>query len=107
MSEDQRRVVAVTIHDVARRARVSVATVSRALGDPQLVRESTRDRVLRAAKQLDYHPNRAARSLVTGKTGNLGIIVPDLNNPFYPSVVRGAQARRSEEHTSELQSQFH
>lgn len=88
--------MAVTIHDVARRARVSVATVSRALSDPQLVRESTRDRVLKAAKQLDYHPNRAARSLITGKTGNLGIIVPDLNNPFYPSVVRGAQARAHE-----------
>ncbi|HXR55594.1 MAG TPA: LacI family DNA-binding transcriptional regulator [Casimicrobiaceae bacterium] len=82
-----------TIHDVARRARVSVATVSRALSTPQLVRESTRERIVKAAKALDYHPNRAARSLITGKTGNLGIVVPDLENPFYPSVVRGVQAR--------------
>ncbi len=85
--------MAITIHDVARRARVSVATVSRALTQPQLVRQTTRDRVLKAAKELAYHPNRAARSLITGKTGNLGIVVPDLDNPFYPSVVRGVQAR--------------
>jgi DNA-binding LacI/PurR family transcriptional regulator len=85
--------VAITIHDVARRARVSVTTVSRALAQPELVRESTRERVLIAARQLAYHPNRAARGLVTGKTGNIGIIVPDLDNPFYPSVLRGAQAR--------------
>jgi DNA-binding LacI/PurR family transcriptional regulator len=85
--------VAITIHDVARRARVSVATVSRALTRPQLVRETTRHRVLKAAKALAYHPNRAARSLITGQTGNLGIVVPDLDNPFYPSVVRGVQAR--------------
>jgi DNA-binding LacI/PurR family transcriptional regulator len=89
----ERADVAITIHDVARRARVSVATVSRALTQPQLVREATRDRVLKAAKALAYHPNRAARSLITGQTGNLGIVVPDLDNPFYPSVVRGVQAR--------------
>ena len=84
--------MAITIHDVARRARVSVTTVSRALAEPQLVRETTRERVLAVAKQLAYHPNRAARSLITGKTGNIGIIVPDLDNPFYPSVLRGVQA---------------
>ena len=48
--------------------------------------------MLAVAKQLAYHPNRAARSLITGKTGNIGIIVPDLDNPFYPSVLRGVQA---------------
>jgi DNA-binding LacI/PurR family transcriptional regulator len=84
--------LAITIHDVAPRARVSVTTVSRALAEPQLVRETTRARVLAVAKQLAYHPNQAARSLITGKTGNIGIIVPDLDNPFYPSVLRGVQA---------------
>jgi DNA-binding LacI/PurR family transcriptional regulator len=84
--------LAITIHDVARRAGVSVTTVSRALAEPQLVRDETRERVLAVAKQLAYHPNRAARSLITGKTGNIGIIVPDLDNPFYPSVLRGVQA---------------
>jgi LacI family transcriptional regulator len=63
------------------------------LSKPDLVRETTRERILKAAKEIAYHPNRAARSLITGKTGNLGVIVPDLDNPFYPSVVRGVQAR--------------
>src|SRR5438552_3690596 len=77
-------VVAITIRDVARRAHVSVATVSRALAEPQLLREQTRKRVLAAAEQLAYRPNPAARSLITGRTGNIGIIVPDLANPFDP-----------------------
>jgi DNA-binding LacI/PurR family transcriptional regulator len=84
--------MAVTIHDVARRAKVSVSTVSRALAEPHLVRQSTLERVLAIARKLDYHPNPAARSLITGKTGNIGIIVPDIANPFYPSVLRGVQA---------------
>jgi LacI family transcriptional regulator len=83
----------VTIHDVARRARVSPSTVSRALSASHLVRVSTRDRVLAAAEELGYQPNPAARSLITGRTGNIGIIVPDLNNPFYTGVLRGVQSR--------------
>lgn len=82
-----------TIRDVARKTNLSVATVSRALASSDLVARATRDRVFAAAQLLGYSPNPAARSLVTGKTGNLGVIVPDLNNPFYPNVVKGAQAR--------------
>jgi DNA-binding LacI/PurR family transcriptional regulator len=82
-----------TIHDVARRARVSASTVSRALGESPLVRVATRERVLAAARELGYQPNPAARSLITGRTGNIGIIVPDLSNPFYTGVLRGVQAR--------------
>jgi len=85
-----------TIRDVARRARVSVTTVSRALTQPELLRQSTRQRVLKIAKALAYHPNRAARSLITGKTGTIGIVVPDLANPFYPGVLRGVQTRAHE-----------
>jgi DNA-binding LacI/PurR family transcriptional regulator len=70
-----------------------VTTVSRALTEPRLVSKSTLARVLAAAKQLAYRPNPAARSLITGKTGNIGIIVPDLENPFYTSVLRGVQTR--------------
>ena len=81
------------IHDVARSARVSPTTVSRAFVRPALLRADTLERVLAAAKALDYHPNRAASSLSTGKTGNIGIVVPDLSNPFYPAIVRGAQLR--------------
>lgn len=88
--------MAVTIHDVARVAGVSVATVSRALADPHLVRHSTRSRVLKVVEQLAYHPNPAARSLITGKTGTIGVIVPDIGNPFYPSILRGLQTRAHE-----------
>jgi DNA-binding LacI/PurR family transcriptional regulator len=83
----------VTIHDVARRAAVSPSTVSRALSASHLVSGPTRDRVLAAAKELSYQPNLAARSLITGRTGNLGIVVSDLSNPFYTGVLQGVQAR--------------
>jgi LacI family transcriptional regulator, galactose operon repressor len=83
--------VAVTIRDVARQAQVSVATVSRALTSPDLVRAATRERVLAVAADLGYQPNLAARGLITGKTGNIGIVVPDLNNPFFTGVLKGVQ----------------
>ncbi|MGC9668980.1 LacI family DNA-binding transcriptional regulator [Planosporangium sp. 12N6] len=83
----------VTIHDVARRAKVSASTVSRALSASHHVRGTTRDRVLAAARELGYQPNPAAQSLITGRTGNIGIVVPDLGNPFYTGVLRGVQAR--------------
>jgi LacI family transcriptional regulator/LacI family repressor for deo operon, udp, cdd, tsx, nupC, and nupG len=92
--------VAVTIRDVARQAQVSVSTVSRALSAPGLVKETTRQRVLDVVAGLGYQPNRAARSLITGRTGNLGIVVPDLENPFYPAVLRGVQTRAGEAGTS-------
>jgi DNA-binding LacI/PurR family transcriptional regulator len=85
--------MAVGIHDVARRAGVSVATVSRSYTVPDTVREATRVRVLQAAGELGYRPNRAARGLITGRTGNVGVIVPDLGNPYFQSVLKGAQAR--------------
>jgi LacI family transcriptional regulator len=86
----------VTIKDVARAAGVSPATVCRALSTPELVKAETGDRVRRFATELGYSPNRAARGLITGRTGNLGLIVPDLANPFFPSVVKGIQARARE-----------
>src|SRR5690625_5606895 len=70
-----------TANDVARLARVSVSTVSRALSSPHLVAPATLQKVQQAADQLGYLPNRAARGLVTGRTGNLALIIPDLNNP--------------------------
>jgi len=86
----------VTIKDVARVAGVSPSTVSRALTTPALVQTETRSRVERAAAELGYQPNRAARGLITGRTGNIGLLVPDLGNPFFPSVVKGVQARAHE-----------
>ena len=85
-----------TIRDVAKAANVSPATVSRAFVRPEKVDDATRERVLKTAAQLDYKPNKAARSLITGLTGNIGIVVPDLTNPFFPAIVRGIQARAEE-----------
>jgi DNA-binding LacI/PurR family transcriptional regulator len=82
-----------SIHDVARAAGVSVATVSRSFTAPDTVATRTRERVLAAAAELNYEPNRAARGLITGRTGNVGVIVPDLGNPYFHAVLKGAQAR--------------
>ena len=84
--------MAATIRDVAKAAGVSQSTVSRALSTPELVNPVTRARVEAAARKLGYQPNRAARGLITGRTGNLGLVVPDLANPFFASVVKGVQA---------------
>ncbi len=90
--------MAVTITDVARAAGVSPSTVSRAISAPERVDPATRQRILRVAEHLGYHPNRAARGLITGRTGNLGLILPDLTNPFFPSLVKAVQqqAHRSD-----------
>lgn len=85
--------MAVTIRDVARAAGVSISTVSRALSSPDQVAERTRLRVQDAARTMDYRPNRAASGLITGRTGNIGLVVPDLENPFFGSICKGVQAR--------------
>jgi DNA-binding LacI/PurR family transcriptional regulator len=84
---------AATITDVARAAGMSISTVSRAFHMPELVRASTRARALAAADELGYTPNRAARGLITGRTGSLGLIVPDIANPFFPPMIKAAQQR--------------
>jgi DNA-binding LacI/PurR family transcriptional regulator len=61
-----------------------------------LVNEATREQVRKAADRLGYRANRAARGLVTGRTRNLGIVVPDLANPVFPSIVKGIQSRAHE-----------
>ncbi|HEU0055158.1 MAG TPA: LacI family DNA-binding transcriptional regulator, partial [Longimicrobium sp.] len=83
----------ITTHDVARRAGVSQATVSLVLGgNPRArVAQATRERVMHAAAELGYRPNMAARSLVRGRSYALGVVVPDLSNPFFLDVVTGAQ----------------
>ncbi|MEO9014424.1 MAG: LacI family DNA-binding transcriptional regulator [Terrimesophilobacter sp.] len=74
-----------TIRQVAAAAGVSVATASRALSGSPSVIETTRQRVLDVAAALDFTVSRLARSLVTGSTGNVGVILPDVTNPFYSS----------------------
>src|SRR5262245_20789032 len=77
--------------DVAKRAGVTVSTASRALARPEMVRPETRERVEQAAAELGYAPNRAARSLITGRTGVIGIVVPDLANAYFAHIARAAQ----------------
>ncbi|MEU1389489.1 MULTISPECIES: LacI family DNA-binding transcriptional regulator [unclassified Nonomuraea] len=83
----------VTIKDVARACGVHVSTVSRTFSAPHLVNPATRNRVLAAADDLGYRPNRAARALTTGRTFNLGLIVADIANPFFPPLIKAAQAQ--------------
>lgn len=83
----------VTARDVARESGVSISTVSRALAEPDRVAPETRDRVVAAATRLGYRPNRAASGLRAGRTGALGLVVPDLENPYFASVTKGVQAR--------------
>jgi LacI family transcriptional regulator len=79
------------IYDVAKRARVSVATVSAVLNESAFVSADLKSRVQAAVAALGYQPNLLARSMARQKTQTLGMIVPDIANPFFPEVVRGAE----------------
>jgi LacI family transcriptional regulator len=81
----------VTIHDVASHAGVSAMTVSRVINESPRVSADTRRRVQASITQLGYVPNRLARGLIQRKTGALGVIVPDVANPFFTLVVRGVE----------------
>jgi LacI family transcriptional regulator len=87
----------VTIKDVARSSGVSSMTVSRVINGSEHVRPVTRQRVERAIAELGYVPSRLARGLTRQKTGTLALIVPDVANPFFTLIVRGAEdvARRA------------
>lgn len=80
---------AATIRDVAERAEVSVASVSRVLNGAGPVTDATRNRVLEAARSLQYVPHSGARSLSTSKTQTIGVILPDLYGEFFSELIRG------------------
>lgn len=80
-----------TIKEVARRAHVSVGTVSNVLSGAVPVSERLKERVLEVIRELDYHPNHVARSLKIRQTKMLGMVVSDITNTFFPQVVRGAE----------------
>ena len=82
----------VTIKEVAQRAGVGVGTVSRVLNDAPSVRPETRQRVQAAITALNYHPNHAARQLVTSRTMTLGVVLPFLTVPFFMTVLQGIEA---------------
>ncbi|MGO9260102.1 MAG: LacI family DNA-binding transcriptional regulator [Bryobacteraceae bacterium] len=73
----------MNLEEVARRARVSTATVSRVLNNVSVVKSATRARVVKAIEELKYHPNLHARSLAGGKSRTLGVIVSNMENPFF------------------------
>ena len=81
----------VTVRDVARRAGVSTSTVSHVLNRTRFVSEELHDRVLAAMRELDYHPNAAARMLSLKRSHALGLIVSDIQNPFFASITRGVE----------------
>jgi LacI family transcriptional regulator len=85
----------VSILDVARRARVSPATVSRVLNGFSRVSPDTRERVLKAAAALDYHPNANARALSHHANRTLGVIVSNLDNPYFLDVYRAIEEEAS------------
>ena len=89
--------VRVTIADVAREAGVSMMTVSRVVNNKEGVSQKTRQAIEEVLQKLDYHPNIFARSLATHRTGTLGLIVPDISNPFFSGVARGVERAAFEE----------
>lgn len=80
-----------TVQDVARHAGVSVATVSYVLNGTRFVSAGLRERVLAAVRELHYEPNAAARTLRSNRSHTLGLILPDLRNPFFTETVRGVE----------------
>lgn len=86
----------VTISDVARAAGVSKQTVSRVLNDRSELSPETRARVRRVIQELGYRPNVVARSLLSGRSFTLGLVIPDLKNPFCIDIADGVQAAARE-----------
>ncbi|MFP3419304.1 LacI family DNA-binding transcriptional regulator [Bacillus sp. SIMBA_154] len=80
-----------TIKDVAKAAQVSVATVSRVLNDTGYVHTDTKTRVTQAMQELNYFPNEVARSLFNRESRLIGLILPDITNPFFPQLARGVE----------------
>jgi LacI family transcriptional regulator len=79
----------VTITEVAKLAGVSTATAGRVLGEYGYTSEEIRLKVRRCAERLGYRPNQLARSLITGRTGTVGVVAGDIQSPFYASIMRG------------------
>jgi LacI family transcriptional regulator len=85
------RELAVTIHDIAKAVGKSYSTVSRALADHPRISEKTKNKVVAAAKELKYYPSFNAKALRRGKTNTIGMVIPDIINPFYTEYLRVAE----------------
>ena len=80
-----------TIYDISRRLNISAATVSRALNNSNRVSKATREKVLKIVKELNYQQNSLAVALKSGRTFNVGVVVPLINRAFFASVIRGIE----------------
>ncbi len=85
------RHIMATIYDVAKRAHVSPSTVSRVFNNTARISEGTRARVLQAAQELDYHPSALASGLARKKSLMIGLVIPDIQNPYSATLARGVQ----------------
>jgi LacI family transcriptional regulator len=94
--------VRVTLADIAKACDTSLSTVSRALSDPDRVNPQTRERIQRVAREMGYMTNPIARALAVGRTGVIGLIVPDIANPFFPPIIKAVQARAGRKNTAVL-----
>lgn len=81
----------ITVYDIAKEANVSVSTVSRVLNGTAPVKKSTKDKVQQLIDKYQFQPNALARSLLSKETGTIGMIMPDITNPFFPEVFLGAE----------------
>ena len=86
----------MNIKEVATRAKVSTATVSRTINDPGKVRPHTAERVRKAIADLNFYPNTNARTLVSGRSRMVGLIVSDITNPFFPELVKSFENHAAE-----------
>jgi len=86
----------LTIRDIAKMAKVSHTTISRALNNDPRVREETRKRILKLVNKLNYRPDPRARTFVTKKSNLIGLIVSDISNPFYAELARGIEDKAHE-----------
>jgi len=85
-----------TIKDIARVAGVNISTVSRALADHPHISEDKKKQIRKLAEELKYHRNELAKSLRVKKTHVIGLIIPDIQNPFYPSITRSIEDQAQE-----------
>lgn len=81
--------MAARLKDIAEELGLSVVTISKVLRNHPDIGEATRNRVLKRMKELNYQPNFAARSLITGRTWTIGLVVPDLLHPFFAEIAKG------------------
>ncbi|MFZ5967562.1 MAG: LacI family DNA-binding transcriptional regulator [Bacillota bacterium] len=90
--------MSVTIKDIAKKTGVSYTTVSRALNGKSGVNQATMKKVLAEAKKMGYKPNAIARGLVTKHTKTIGLVIPDITNPFFPTIASGVEEAASKHH---------